>query len=276
MNRAAKQIIPRSSLLLGLLFLASSIANAQMPATRPQGYVSDFAGVLSPQGQAQLEALCKELDEKTKAQLAIVAVRSLGGRPIEDFSMDLATKWGIGYKGGPRDEKADRGVLLLLAIDDREDRIEVGYGLEPIITDGRAGSILRAMVPYLRNGDYDGALRLGAASIAQPIAQEAGVSLASLAAAQPAGAPAPRWEDEALGEWLPVFLWIFFGIFFFGPLVLLAIPKRFRRQLGRIGTWAESASSHRGSSSGRGGGSGGGFGGFGGGSFGGGGASGRW
>src|SRR3989304_5168860 len=161
-------------LSLILLFSAASPGQAQFPATRPQGYVSDFAGVLSPQVKEQLEALCKELDQKTHAQLAVVTVKSLQGQPLEDFSMDLATKWGIGHKGGPRDEKADRGILLLLAIDDREDRIEVGYGLEPIITDGRAGGILRSMVPYLRNGDYDGALWLGAASIAPPTPPHAG------------------------------------------------------------------------------------------------------
>jgi uncharacterized protein len=186
----------------------------------------------------------------------------------------LATKWGIGYKGGPRDATADQGILLVLAIDDRQDRIEVGYGLEPIITDGRAGSILRAMTPYLRNADYDGALWLGATSIAQPIAQQARVNLTSFAAAPPA-APTP-WEDVVLGEWLPVLLWVFFGIFFFGPLFLFLLPKRIRRRFGRVGTWVESGTFGSGRSGGWHGGGGGGFGGFGGGSFGGGGASGRW
>ncbi|MBI3934112.1 MAG: TPM domain-containing protein, partial [Acidobacteria bacterium] len=217
-----------------------------MPATRPQGYVSDFAGVLSAQGKAQLEALCQELDEKTRAQLAIVTVKSLQGRPIEDFSIDLASKWGIGYKGGPRDERADRGILLLLAIEDREDRIEVGYGLEPNITDGRAGFILREMVPYLRAGDYNGALLLGAASIAQPIAQEAGISLTNLAAVRPGVFPPAGWEDEVLGRWLPVLLWMVFGVFFFGPLFLLILPKRIRRRFGRVATWVESNASGRG------------------------------
>src|ERR1043165_5404278 len=154
---------------------------AQVAAARPAGYVSDFAGVVSAPGKDRLEALCKELDDKTHSQLAIVTVKSLQGRPVEDFSVELATKWGIGYKGGPRDDKRDRGILLLLAIDDHEDRIEVGYGIEAIITDGRTGGILRSIVPNLRSGDYDGALWLAAASIAQPIAQEFRVTLTALA-----------------------------------------------------------------------------------------------
>ena len=270
--RRVRSKLPLAIFLICTLGAALPI-QAQFPTNRPQGYVSDFANVLSATGKQQLETLCKELDEKTHSQLAIVTVKSLQGRPIEDFTIALATEWGIGYKGGPRDAKADQGILLFLAIEDRQDRIEVGYGLEPIITDGRAGSILRAMTPHLRNADYDGALWLGATSIAQPIAQEAGVSLTSLAAAPPV-MPTP-WEDVVLGKWLPVLWWVFFGIFFFGPLFLLVLPKRMRRRLGRVGTWVESGTSDAGRGGWHGGG-GGGFGGFGGGSFGGGGASGRW
>jgi uncharacterized protein len=248
-----------------LLFLTAQIARSQMPTTRSQGYVSDFAGVLSPQAKQQLEALCKELDEKTHAQLAIVTVKALQGRPIEDFSIDLATKWGIGYKGGPRDAKADQGILLLLAIDDREDRIEVGYGLEPIITDGRAGSILRSMTPNLRNGDYDGALWLAAASIGQPIANEYGVTLAALAAG-----PATSVPDESENQ-TPI-------LFILMPIILLVIfsvmarRRGWRGPGGYYGGWGGGFGGGGFSS----GGGGGGFGGFGGGSFGGGGASGKW
>jgi uncharacterized protein len=245
---------------------APANAPAQFPTQGPQGYVSDFAGVVSPQGRQQLEALCSELEHKTKAQLAIVTVQSLQGRALEEFTLDLATKWGIGHR------EDDNGVLLFLAIQDRRSRIEIGYGLEPIITDGAAGSILRAMTPYLRSADYDGALWLGAASIAQPIAQQAGVTLASLAS-RTVAPPVPRWEDEVLGEWLPLLLWVFWGTLFFGPLLLLLMPRRFRRRLGRAGRWVDSGTFHSG---GGGGWSGGGSFSGGGGSFGGGGASGRW
>ena len=269
--------------VVSCVLFSSAATYAQFPAQRPEGYVNDLAGVMTPAGRQRIEALCTELDQKAKAQLAVVTVRSLQGRPLEEFTVDLATRWGVGPKGG------DRGILLFLAIDDRESRIEVGYGLEPVITDGRAGSILRAMVPYLQRSDYDGALWLGATSLAQPIAQESGVTLAALAARPPPLAPVPRWEDQVLGEWLPIALWVIFGIFFFGPLVLMMLPKRWRRKMGGFGNWVDTQSSsggYRGRHGGWGGGGwpggggwssgGGGFGGFGGGSFGGGGASGKW
>src|ERR1019366_1503606 len=153
--------------LVAAFSLGSLTARAQMPGEKPKGYVSDFAGVLSGTAQAQLEALATEIDQKAHAQLAVVTVKSLEGKPIEDFSIALATKWGIGNKAKKAgDQTADRGVLLIVAVDDHRDRIEVGYGLEPIIPDGRAGDILRSMTPYLRNGDYDSAVSVGATSIA--------------------------------------------------------------------------------------------------------------
>jgi uncharacterized protein len=237
-----------------------------MPASRPAGYVSDFAGVLSAPGKQRLEALCKELDEKTHSQLAIVTVKSLQGRPIEDFSIELATKWGIGYKGGPRDEQRDRGILLLLAIDDHQDRIEVGYGLEPIITDGGAGSILRSIVPNLRNGDYDGALWLAAASLARPIAQEFGVTLNALAAGPVAAAPQESQDQFSI-------------LFLLAPILFLILFSIMARRRGWRGPGGFYGGGYYGGGFGggwSGGGGGGGFGGFGGGSFGGGGASGSW
>ena len=83
---------------------------------------------MSAQGKQQLEALAAELDRKTGSQIAIVTLNTLQGEPIEDFSVKLATKWGIGRKA-----QGDTGVLLLLAIQDRKSRMEVGYGIEPII-----------------------------------------------------------------------------------------------------------------------------------------------
>jgi uncharacterized protein len=252
----------RFATLLLLAIVAFPVAQAQIPSQRPAGYVSDFAGVLSPEGRQRLEALCKELDEKSHAQLAVVTVNSLEGRPIEDFSIDLATKWGIGHKGGPRDEKADRGGLLLLAIQDRQDRIEVGYGLEPIITDGRAGSILRSMTPNLRSGDYDGALWVGAASIAQPIAQQAGITLTSLA-----GGPPLEQPQEDSGNPFGGVLMILIVL---GILIVLNRRGVFTGDGFYGGGWGGGGFSSSG------GGGGGGFGGFGGGSFGGGGSSGSW
>src|ERR1700690_2953270 len=99
--------------LLFLLVLCVPAARAeQIKNLKPQGYVNDFAGVLTAQAKDKLTALCAEVDQKAKAQIAIVTVSSLEGEPIEQFSIDLATAWGIGPK-----QKAT-GVLILLAPND--------------------------------------------------------------------------------------------------------------------------------------------------------------
>src|ERR1700730_7259803 len=111
--------------LLFLLLLCVPVGRAeQVKNLRPQGYVNDFAGVLSAQAKDKLTTLCTEVDQKAKAQIAIVTVSSLEGEPVEQFSVDLATAWGIGPK------QKDRGVLIQIALNDRKYRIEIGYGLE--------------------------------------------------------------------------------------------------------------------------------------------------
>src|SRR5258708_16582435 len=108
--------------LLFLLLLCVSAAHAeQVKNLKPQGYVNDFAGVLSAQAKDKLTALCAEIDQKAKAQIAIVTVSSLEGQPVEQFSIDLAMAWGIGPK------QKDRGVLILVAPNDRKYRTEIGY-----------------------------------------------------------------------------------------------------------------------------------------------------
>jgi uncharacterized protein len=93
----------------------------------PQGYVNDFAGVLDPATVEQLTRLCAEVDQKAKAQIALATIKSLEGDAVEDFANHLFQKWGVGYKG------TDRGVMVLLAVDDHKYWTEVGYGLEPIL-----------------------------------------------------------------------------------------------------------------------------------------------
>ena len=247
-----------SALLLILIFLFSSAASAQVPQEKPQGYINDLAGVLSPGARQQLEALAAELEQKTGAQMAVVTVQSLEGESLELFVNDLATRWGIG-------DQQDRGILLFLAIEDRSNRIEVGYGLEPIITDGRSGDILRAMTPHLRSGDYDNAIAGGMISIAQIIAEDSGVTLNVLSGVRPQGRTAVS-SRGGLRRLLPMF--------FLLPFLL------FRRRGRRGGGWYGMPLYGAGMMMGRGlggfSGGGGGFGGFGGGGFGGGGASGSW
>jgi len=232
------------------------------PATlKPQGYVSDFAHVLDEQSRGQLEDYCGRLQRATGVQVALVTVDSLDNQPIEDFANTLFRKWGVGKKG------KDEGILLLLAINDHKDRIEVGYGLEPILPDGFVGATLRQSRPYLGQGQYGEAMLAATEEMGVRIAQAKGVSLDFTLRGR---APAPAPDNS--------FPW---PVAVLGVLVLLFLMRRggggggflagmiLGNVLGRSGRWG---------GGGFGGydGGGGGFGGFGGGDSGGGGASSDW
>ncbi len=167
-----------------LVLLSSSLTALNASAQKdlgPRGYVSDFAEVLNSSTKDQLTALCAEVDQKAHAQIAISTVKSLDGRSIEDFSIDLATQRGMGP------EQAERGVLILLAVEDRQYRFEVGHSLEPILPDGKTGSFGREAVPYLRQANYDAALLLMSWRVADVIAQDRGITLTT-----PQPVPPPR------------------------------------------------------------------------------------
>lgn len=255
-------------MILALGLLASRPAGAQSPnQIKPTGYVMDSAGILSQSAKDQLTALCTEVDQKAQAQIAVVTVKSLDGRPIEDYSIDLATRLGIGPK------KSDRGVMILFAIDDHRDRIEVGYGLEPILPDGKVGTFEREIVPYLRAGNYDGAILLVTRRVADVIAADRGIQLTG------AVPPAPSQNRGGAGP--GQIIGLLFAIFIF----FLFLRGMGGGGMGRGSGWwiwpligASMGGGGRGGGfgGGFGGGGGGGFGGFGGGGFGGGGASGSW
>jgi uncharacterized protein len=270
--RLAK-FVARSLLVLLVLCVPAARAE-QVKNLKPQGYVNDFAGVLSAQAKDKLTALCAEVQQKTKAQIAIVTVSSLEGEPVEQFSIDLATAWGIGPK------QLDRGILILVAPNDHSDRIEVGYGLEPILPDGKVGGFEREAVPLLRQNDYSSAVLLFTQRVAAVIAEDQKVTLDTLS-----GIPPP--EPEADNSPAPsgnLVEFLIFAVFLFFPLIGFVLrlffgfggSARSRRGGGMWmgGPWYGGGSMGGGGSWG--GGGGGGFGGFGGGSFGGGGASGSW
>jgi uncharacterized protein len=223
-------------LLLLLLFGLSArtlCAEAAASLAAPTAYVDDYASVLSAAAKAQLEAECVEVHNKTKAQIFIVTVDSLDGTSIEQFSNDLFHKWKIGEK------KTDRGILMVFAIKDHKRRIEVGYGLEPILNDAKVGDIGRSMVPELRAADYDSAIKTGLNGVAQVIADDSKVELVSLEPASNASedqaAPAPveaAPQSSQLGYnpiGLVVFLILFVAIIAF---VIISII----RSAGRGGT----------------------------------------
>ncbi|MFB3828523.1 MAG: YgcG family protein [Bryobacteraceae bacterium] len=156
----------------GALACAAAAAWAvDWKALQPQGYVSDFAGVIDAGAKAQLERYCAAVERAAGSQIALVTIPSLQGEPIEDVANTIFRAWGVGRKG------ENNGIMLLLSTGDRRSRLEVGYGLEPYIPDGFAGSILREMRPDLRAGDYSAALIAAARTIGGRIAQAKGVNL---------------------------------------------------------------------------------------------------
>ena len=150
-------------LAIWLLVLPVGQADASgFPA--PSGKVNDFAGLLSVADRQDLESQLVDLERATSAEVAVVTVRSTGGRSIEEYAAALFAEWGIGKKG------ADNGVLLLVAVDDRTLRIEVGYGLEGILPDGLAGAIIRETItPRFRENDYRRGILDGVARIADSV-----------------------------------------------------------------------------------------------------------
>jgi uncharacterized protein len=157
----------------------SNVSADDINKIQPTGYVTDLAGVIPQATKQRLETLCTELEQKTGAQMAIVTVKSLDDRPVEDYAVDLFKHLGVGSK------KESSGVLLLVAPNDRKYRIEVGYGIEPIINDARAGDAGRAMVPFLRQNDYGSAIEVAAWQLAKYIADEHGVTLSGQPPARP-------------------------------------------------------------------------------------------
>jgi uncharacterized protein len=150
--------------LLALLLtplIIGGVAIAYTSPGAPTGYVSDFAGVLSAEVANKIETELVTFNASTTNEVAVVTVPNLGGDYIENYAVKLFEEWGIGTA------KNDNGVLLIIAVEDRELRIEVGYGLEGALPDSVAASIISDMVPYLKDGDYDGAVTLGVTGITQ-------------------------------------------------------------------------------------------------------------
>ena len=265
-------------LCAGLLCLLVPALAVDWKALKPQGYVSDFAGVVDPESKAAIESYATAVKQATGAELAFVTVQSVEGEPIEDVANDLFRTWGIGRKG------EDDGALLLLATRDHKSRLEVGGGLGGAVPDGMAGLLLDDMRPALRQNQYGPALLMAAERLGSTIAQSKGVSIA----APTVRVPVQRGVPDSI-PW-PAIL---FGIF-----ILLLLFRRGGGSRpggwggGGGGFWTGLLLSQLLNSGGRGysgggrdgggfggydsGGSGGGFGGFGGGDSGGGGASSGW
>jgi uncharacterized protein len=234
---------------------------------QPTDYVSDLAHVLSPEAIARIDSICAQLDHsQANAKIAVVTIHTLAGDDSADYANQLEDHWKMGDKG------LNRYAMVLLAVDDHQRRIEIGYGLEGILNDAKAGDIGREMVPDLRANDFDGAVLLAVGEIAQDIAADAKVTLNQ-------DEPMPMSSrPEHQGSPLGKLILIIIVMVLFGGGSLLRMLFGFGLFFGGWGGGTWRGGGGVGGGGGFGGGSGGGFSGFGGsgGGFGGGGAGGSW
>ncbi|WP_423607279.1 TPM domain-containing protein [Sphingomonas sp. MS122] len=262
--------------MLGVL--AGTAAQAQ---TFPKltGRVVDAANLLSPDQTAQLTAMSDATEKATGRQLVVATVPDLQGYPIEDFGYKLGREWKIGQS------EADNGIILLIAPKERRVRIEVGYGLEPIMTDALSGMIIRdTILPRFRANDMGGGIVAGATAINEQL--KLPLEAAEARAKQLIDAGNRRRSSGGGANWFVIAFWIFVILLIVLPIAIgAARGRKYRGGHAPVVIWGPGwgdggSSSWGGGSSWDGGGSswGGGGGGFsgGGGSFGGGGASGGW
>ena len=143
---------------IGLVFYTHPILAKAYPS--PQGHVSDFANIISDPIKLDLEETLSTYEASSSHEIAVVTLESLDNDVIENVAVSIFEQWGIGKKD------QDNGVLLLIAPNDRELKIEVGYGLEPILTDSRAGTIIREKItPEFKKDDYNAGIVNGVNAI---------------------------------------------------------------------------------------------------------------
>lgn len=196
--------------LLALLPPAAVRAQGDVPAL--QGRVNDYANLISPDQKQRIEAQLAQFEQQTGNQVVVLTIPSLNGEDIEGYANRVARAWALGQKG------KDNGVLLLVAHQDRRMRVEVGYGLEPVLTDLQSNIIQNeVIIPYFKRGDFGGGIEAGVKAILSTIQ---GKEIEPAPVRQPS-----EGGGGGGGDWLGFLL---FGLFALGPFVLNAI---------RSGSW---------------------------------------
>jgi len=214
------------------------------------GYVNDFAGVISPENINNLNFYLKELDNKTGAEIAVVTLASLQGNSVEDVALDIGRVWGVGKK------EKDNGIVILVATGDKKMRIEIGYGLEGVIPDGKAGRIRDDyMIPFFKQGNMEQGIIKGTVAVASVIATAYQVKMPMELNSSIVNSSFSKADSKK--ESIPNIFIIFIAV------IIFLLRRGFF-----IGGYTDYGSGFGGGS--------GSFGGFGGGSFGGGGSSGGW
>lgn len=235
---------------------------------KPTGKITDLADLLSKGKEDQLRQILDHLDRETTVEIAVVTLPSMEGGQIDDFTNRLFEKWGVGKAG------ENNGAMLLVAVQERKMRIEVGYGLEAVIPDGLAGSIRdQYILPHFKRNQMEAGIEAGTLALANVLAEHYGVALS---------AKPTRPSRSEPGDNSPI-VFVFFALIV-GFMIWSAFHNRDDDDYmggGRYGTRRYrrryyGGGFYGGSSRGGFGGGGGFSGGFGGGFSGGGGASGGW
>ena len=157
----------RQFLFFICLVVTSTFADAQINFSAPQGYVNDYAKILSVEQVIKLNNILYQFEQQTSNQVVVATFDSLYGQPLENFSLKLSEHWKIGSS------KHDNGVLLLIIKNDHKIRIEVGYGLEGALTDATSSSIIRNQItPFFKKNDYASGVENGVVAILQAIKGE--------------------------------------------------------------------------------------------------------
>src|SRR5262245_27857624 len=170
-----RSLVPQLAILICALVLTAPAQRSSYPSY--VGHVNDFANVIDPQTKQQLETILSNFEKITGTQIAAVIVQSMDGRPVEDYANELYRTWGIGAKSG---ENKDKGALLIVALQDRKTRLEVGYGLEGDLPDGLAGEIIRRMRPELQQGRDSEAMTTGVRTLLDTLAEKWNINIAGI------------------------------------------------------------------------------------------------
>ncbi len=255
-----KKFIPGFFIIALLSFFPNTLQADEPALPNYRGYTNDFAAILNTEAVIAIDSICRQIEEKTTAQIAVVTVVTTAPLSLEGYAVKLFEKWGIGLSG------KDNGLLILMAVNDKKVRIETGYGLEGALPDALCSQIVyQVMVPAFKQGDFQAGLISGTIAVAELIAREYNVELV-LGEDMPMPA-AGKKKNQAGKTLLYLILFILMFGMRSGLLFFWILGPTGRR---RGGYW------HGSGVGGSSGGFGGGFGGFGGGFSGGGGASGGW
>ena len=201
-----------------IVLAAVSLAAQNLP--KPAGRITDLANIIDSATESELDSRLNELERTTSSEVAVVTVPSLDGVAVEDYAVRLFKEWGIGQA------KTDNGVLVLVAPNEREMRIEVGYGLEGVLPDGLAGQIIREnFTPRFRDNDYSGGIRDGVGRVIDVVEKQQVLSPEEIARFnESGGGDFPEW---ALIPFFGLFVTIGFGMVGLGVRTKTGFPLLF-------------------------------------------------